>query len=166
MRGRKPTPNAVKEVMDNPGKRPINKDEPVPPPGIPDCPEHLSADGKAEWARVVPQLEAMGLLSGVDRSALAAYCEAYASWVDAVRNLQRFGKVLKAPKSGHPMPNPYVSIANQSLEHMRKFMTEFGMTPSSRSRLSVKNGKPNQDADPAEKYFNDLGAGSGNKLCN
>jgi P27 family predicted phage terminase small subunit len=93
----------------------------------------------------------MGVLAEIDAAALAAYCEAYASWVDAVEKLRQFGKIVKAPKSGHPMPNPYVSIANQALDHMRKFGTEFGMTPSSRSRITA--GEEVDRDDRAAKYF-------------
>ena len=36
MRGRKPTPTFLKLVTGNPGHRPINTDEPIVPPALPD----------------------------------------------------------------------------------------------------------------------------------
>ena len=35
------------------------------------------------------------------------------------------------------MTSPYLTVANQSLEAMRKFLVEFGLTPSSRSRIRL-----------------------------
>jgi P27 family predicted phage terminase small subunit len=35
------------------------------------------------------------------------------------------------------MKSPYLTIADQALETMRKFLVEFGLTPSSRSRIRV-----------------------------
>jgi len=157
-------PEAMKELLNNPGHRPLNPDEPRPEPALPDCPAHISDVGKAEWLRVAPHLYRMGVLAEIDAVALAAYCEAYASWVDAVEKLRQFGKIVKAPKSGHPMPNPYVSIANQALDHMRKFATEFGMTPSSRSR--IRAGEEHDGDDRRAKFFErTLSAGPSNRLC-
>ena len=69
-----------------------------------------------------------------DRAALAAYCNAYAQWVEAVDALQRYGAVMKAP-SGFPVQSLYVSIANRQVEIMIRIAGEFGFTPASRSRL-------------------------------
>lgn len=136
MVGRRPKPTALKIMQGNPGKRPLNNSEPTPT-GTPTCPRHLSKEAKAEWRRISEELSAMGLLTKVDRAALAAYCEAWARWCEAERQIQKFGLVVKSP-SGYPMQNPYVGIANTALDQMRKFLVEFGMTPSSRSRLSVE----------------------------
>ena len=83
MKGRKPKPTIVRQLEGNPGKRAINDREPVPPDGIPDCPEHLDDEARAEWFRTSKVLKEMGLLSKADRSALAAYCVAYSRWVEA-----------------------------------------------------------------------------------
>lgn len=114
----------------------MNASEPKPT-GIPTCPRHLSKDAKSEWKRISQELLAVGLLTKVDRAALAAYCQAWARWCEAERNVQKYGHVVKSP-SGYPIQNPYVGIANTALDQMRKFLIEFGMTPASRSRLSVE----------------------------
>src|SRR5687768_3708732 len=82
-RGRKPKPTLLKILDGNPGKRPINESEPNAPDGVPDCPDWLDDEAKAEWARVIPELREMGLLSRADRPALAAYCTAWSRWVQA-----------------------------------------------------------------------------------
>jgi P27 family predicted phage terminase small subunit len=155
MPGRKPKPTITKQLAGNPGKRALNKDEPKFG-GTAKCPPHLDAEAKKEWKRVSKELEAVGLLTTVDRAALAAYCAAWSRWVAAEENIQKFGTVIKAPKSGHPMQNPYLTIANTALDHLRKFASEFGMTPSSRSRIHVE--APKTDADPFTAFMATLGA--------
>lgn len=145
MRGRKPKPTVLKLIEGNPGKRPLNCGEPAPPVGLPDCPEFLDAEARAEWKRVGPLLEGMGLVTLVDRAALAAYCVAYSRWVHAEAQVARFGTIVKSPEKGFPMKSPYLTVADQALESMRKFMVEFGLTPSSRSRIRVFDGGPVAD---------------------
>src|SRR5262245_20901412 len=112
MRGRKPTPTKLKIPNGNPGKRPLNDREPIPAAGIPDCPDHLDAEAKAEWARIVPELEFMGLLTKVDRAALAAYCQAYSRWVNAEQQVAKHGIIVKSPEKNFPMKSPYLTIAD------------------------------------------------------
>ena len=143
--GRKPTPTAVKLLKGNPGRRPLNPNEPRPS-GIPTCPEHLNAVAKAEWDRISVELSACGLLTSIDRAALAAYCATYARWLEAEQKIDRHGTVIKT-QSGNAIQNPYVGVANRALDLMHKYLIEFGCTPSSRSRVSVM---PNAEADPEQ----------------
>jgi P27 family predicted phage terminase small subunit len=97
----------------------------------------LDDAAKLEWKRVSAELVSLNLLTSVDRAALAAYCASWSRWMDAETNVQKYGAVIKSPKSGFPIQNPYVGIANTALDQMRKFLIEFGMTPASRSRIQV-----------------------------
>ena len=45
-RGRKPKPTALKVLEGNPGKRPLNDREPVPPKGTLKCPAWLLPEAK------------------------------------------------------------------------------------------------------------------------
>ncbi len=134
--GRKPKPSNVHKLHGNPGRRKRNPNEPKPEVVIPKPPKHLLKVARKEWKRVAPELEALGLISSIDRNALAAYCQAYARWVGAEEKLALYGEIVKSP-SGYPMQSPYLGIANTALKFMRDFATEFGMTPSSRSRVSA-----------------------------
>ncbi len=130
MRGRKPKPPGMSS------RRPERpKDEPQP--RLPTCPPHLQGEARKEWARTGKKLLAFGLVTEVDRSALAIYCQAWGRWVEAEQQLARYGVVIKAP-SGYPMQSPYLAIANKAMDQMAKILTEFGMSPSSRSRVTVK----------------------------
>ncbi|TVQ59904.1 MAG: phage terminase small subunit P27 family [Phycisphaerales bacterium] len=141
MRGRKPTPTAIKELRGNPGRRKPSVREPVPKRGAPTCPAHLSPEAKREWARVVKELDRLGLVTTIDRAALAAYCQLYARWAFAEKHLQDQGYVIETP-NGMQMPSPYVSISSKALEQMKAYMVEFGMTPSARTRVNAKPDNP------------------------
>jgi P27 family predicted phage terminase small subunit len=112
-------------------------------------PAFLKKEAKAEWNRLAPELFQLGLLTVVDGAALAGYCQTYARWLQAERMVSRKGLVLNA-KSRYAQPNPAMAIAQKSLQIMRAFMAEFGLTPASRSRISVA---PPTKPDPFEKYL-------------
>lgn len=137
MRGRKPKPTHLKLLEGNPGKRAINGAEPQPARGIPTCPAHLSPSAKAEWRRLAQDLHRVGLLTFVDRGALAAYCQSWGRWVEAERKLQETPPLLKTP-AGYVQISPWLTIANKERELMARYMGELGLTPSSRSRLAVQ----------------------------
>ncbi len=136
MRGRKPKPTRLKVITGNPGKRPLNLDEPTPEPAIPDCPPELSPAAQTEWQRLAGELGKLRVLTNLDRGALAAYCSAYALWAEAVEAIQKFGVMVKSP-TGFPIQSPYVSIANRQAEIMLRISSEFGFTPASRGRISM-----------------------------
>jgi len=137
MKGRKPKPTSIRALEGNPGRRPLNPGEPLLPSELPDCPDHLDDEARAEWFRTAGVLQEMGLLTRADRSALAAYCVLYSRWVQAEAQVKKHGTIVKSPEKGFPMKSPYLTVADQALEGMRKLMVEFGLTPSSRSRIRV-----------------------------
>lgn len=63
MVGRKPKLTAVKKLEGNPGKKKLNTKEPVPAKGMPDCPDWLMPEAKAEWNRLAKGLSDMGVLA-------------------------------------------------------------------------------------------------------
>lgn len=130
-----PVPTALKLLRGNPGKRPINRNEPQPSREV-TMPDWLSPDAAKHWPIVAKQLHDAGLLTAIDVTALGLYCEAFARWKDANARIVKYGTVVKSP-NGYPLQSPYLAIANKAHEQMTKLLAEFGMTPSSRSRCSV-----------------------------
>jgi P27 family predicted phage terminase small subunit len=125
--------NASKEESSGPEKRPVPAEE-SKAVSVVDCPPELSPTARQEWDRIAPELAAAGRLTPFDRGPLAAYCTAYALWVEAVDALQRYGAMIKSP-TGYPVQSPYLSTANRQVEIMVRIASEFGFTPASRSRL-------------------------------
>jgi len=75
-RGRKPKPTALKALEGNPGRRALNENEPKPRGAVSACPDWLEDEAKAEWARMGEILARMGVLTEVDLTACAGYCQA------------------------------------------------------------------------------------------
>lgn len=148
-RGRKPKPTALKMLEGNPGKRPLNENEPKPPKGTIRCPTWLEAEAKKEWRRLAPSLEAMGVLTTADITAFAGYCQAYARWKEAEEFITQHGSIFQT-SSGYVQQVPQVSIAQQNLKIMQSFCSEFGLTPATRSRIIAGNGDKVDEDDPME----------------
>ena len=150
MRGRKPKPTNVKRLEGNPGKRPLNENEPQPVTDRTTPPSHLSPEAKTEWRRIYPELHAMGLANKVDRAALAAYCQVYGRWAKYERIVSEKGELYKTAQ-GNIQTSPALWVVNKALEQMYKYLTEFGMTPASRSR--IQTSEPVLNKDPMEELL-------------
>src|SRR5262249_38927021 len=120
----------------NPGKRPLNSNEPKPKTGRPRCPSWLDADAKRKWRALVPELERLGLLTVVDGDALAAYCQAWAEFKLATETLRPDGRTFTTDSGSLP-PHPAVAQQRSAWQAVRAFAALFGLDPSSRTRLSV-----------------------------
>jgi P27 family predicted phage terminase small subunit len=153
MRGRKPLPSNVVRLRGNPGKRRLNDAEPRPVAKAPPCPPCLGDEARKEWQRLSQELAELGLLTGLDQGMLAAYCQAHALWVEAVASIERYGTMVKSP-NGYPMQSPYVAVANKQVDIMVRIAAEFGMTPSSRTRIRVG---PKAPEDPFEAFLQHRG---------
>lgn len=151
-RGRKPTPTAIKELEGNPGKRPLNGREPKPEKKAPPCPKWLEAEAKKEWRRLAKPLMQMGVLTEVDMAAFAAYCQAYARWKEAEEFITQHGSIVKTP-SGYWQQVPQVSIAQTNLKIMLKAGEQFGLTPSSRSRIIAASEAGQSTVDEMEELL-------------
>lgn len=160
--GRRPLPSAVKKLRGNPGKRKVNKAEPKPKSSAPEMPAGLPPLAIAEWKAIVPMLAQLGVLTEIDGKALAAYCEYFAQWRQALDEVRERGITVEEPivkfADGESeiigykyKRNPAVSIANDAAKLMKSFLVEFGLTPSSRGRLRI-DAKPDSD-DPMDAYL-------------
>jgi len=136
-RGRRPLPTPIKALRGTlrPGRQTAG--EPAPDVAVPTCPAELGAAAKREWRRIAPELARLGLLARIDRAALALYCESYGRWLEAVAAVEKYGVVIKSP-NGFPVQSPYLAIANKAGEQVRLLLGEFGMSPSSRTRVHAK----------------------------
>lgn len=165
--GPPPTPTALRLVAGNPGRRPINENEPKPPAARPEPPDVLSETARAEWRRVVEVLYKVGLMTKLDVPVLAAYCDAYARWSECVGIMAELAKrdpgthgIVVNTTNGNPIMNPVLATLRSSRADMVRLALEFGMSPASRTRIDVgisPAGSTGDDADkaPKGKFFND-----------
>jgi P27 family predicted phage terminase small subunit len=149
-----PKPTALKLIQGNPGKRPLNENEPKPEKIIPRCPSHLNKLAKKHWKEVSKYLFKNGLLTEMDGDALAIYCQQWADWIQIEDHLKpekkedgtiefkdmqikmtmdTDGKVYYEGRS-----NPRIKHKYELMKMMKGYLAEFGMTPSSRSRIGIQ----------------------------
>lgn len=131
--GPKPKPTHLRIVQ---GDRPdrINKAEPRPSAKPPRAPEWLGEDAKKVWRRTVTQLKAMGIASEADRDLLAAYCTTVVNLQRATEIVDRTGIMVKGRRDG-VVKNPAVQIQRDAAQLVARLAAEFGLSPSSRTRL-------------------------------
>lgn len=179
-RGPAPLPANVHILKGNPSKIPVNqlRDVVQPKVEIPDPPKHLTKEAKAEWKRIATELLKLGLVSQIDRAALAAYCDAWAEYVRCEVKITELNKadpkgeagLIGYTPSGYQQMSVWVQIRNRASERMLKFLQQFGMSPSSRGHLVAtpqvqadmwgNDPEPGNDSpptNPADRYFRRAG---------
>ena len=90
-------------------------------------------------------------MTDLDVAALAGYSVAYARWCDAEKALRTYGMMVK-DADGLPIQSPYLAVANKAYDQMRVMMVEFGMSPSSRSRVSAGSVAPVEETEFERRY--------------
>ncbi|MBN2019303.1 MAG: phage terminase small subunit P27 family [Sedimentisphaerales bacterium] len=111
-------------------------DEPMPAIAIPSMPKFLKGEAAAEWERVAPLLAKMKCLTEWDRSLLAAYCFEWGVYVELCKKV-KLKDLTITTVSGNKIYNPLLASRNKALSNLKELAIQFGLSPSSRSRLSV-----------------------------
>lgn len=151
MRGRKPTPTVIRLLRNNPGKRPINVDEPIPDGLATECPEELTDPVAREtWTRTIVPAINRGQVTSGDRENAIGYCALWAQWRSQDAEASRHPHVVASGPSKHPIPNPARGMANKTWLMFCKTSAELGLTPSSRSRVTVN--KAGRQMSAVEKF--------------
>jgi P27 family predicted phage terminase small subunit len=115
----------------------------IPPP-----PTVLDEFGKREWDIIMPQLKARGVLSVTDHSIILAYCLEMQTYFEARCDIKREGKYLKSVNKRGGVSyavNPNVSIGDKAISNAIRIATEFGFSPSSRTRISTGAAKTKEN---------------------
>jgi P27 family predicted phage terminase small subunit len=136
--GTKPTPRNLRVVrgIERPDRQ--NDDEPVLPISIPNPPEHLNDAEQNVFREMARKLARMRVMSEADIDALSIYAVNFREMVEANDRIRDMGLVVRAPKTNVPMHNPFLSIRNNAQKTCLAILTEFGMTPSSRTRVKAR----------------------------
>jgi P27 family predicted phage terminase small subunit len=150
------TPSALNALRGNPGKRATNAEEPRPEALASIAPPAwLKAIGRETWHELAPELHRLGLLTVIDRQALAAGCRWWAIYRTADQKLRR-GLVMQTP-SGYRQAAPEVAIAHAAFKAAMEIFSRFGVTPSERTRLHSPQPKdaapdgPGESRDPHDE---------------
>lgn len=151
-RGPRPTSTAKLQLRGSwRGKTVARKNEVKAKPAVPNPPAAMSKEAKAEWKRVVKELDALGLIAKIDRAALSILCNAWSDYVEARAKLKKTGKTFTNEKC-EIKPHPFVKIQNDAAALWHRMCKEFGLAPASRAGLQP-TGKP-KAIDPLDALVN------------
>jgi P27 family predicted phage terminase small subunit len=142
--GRKPLPTALKVLRGNPGNQVLPENEPVYEAKLPTAPAELTPLAKQVWRREGKRLLEQGVFQVVDAAVFAAFCQSYARWLEITATLNKTGLVVKDDKGGFKM-NPLLQAARDAQADFIRASVEFGLTPSSRSRVTAVKPKESND---------------------
>lgn len=137
-RGIAPKPTALRVLQGDRADR-INTSEPIPAETeIPKPP--LSDEAAALWDILADDLKRKGVLTLWDAQAFATYCDAAATHWLAADKLAEQGHVTKGERG--PVSNPWHRVWKDTADVMQRYGARFGLTPSDRSQLSMKENTP------------------------
>jgi P27 family predicted phage terminase small subunit len=167
MPGRKPKPISRQIAEGDPSKHGKGKlreklaAEPKAARGLPPCPAHI-ADPRAReaWGFWAEELASMNLDHRPDAQMLEGACVNYASAVKAGLEVARLGEVFhepilsdeKDPETGKfktigvkQKKNLWVQVRDRSWMLVHRFCSEFGLSPASRTRLTIEKKDDGED---------------------
>jgi len=122
----------------------------VPLASIPTPPAALGDVGRAKWTETATMLQRLGMLEERFLDALQMYCKAFDDLADAEATIRVQGRYTSTA-SGRPKLHPACTVADQARDEIRRYLTEFGMTPSASSRVSTSSGIARKPAVPTRK---------------
>lgn len=143
MTGPPPKPTVVKEAAGNPGKRPLNQQEPQFNIAVAPAPDWLDEIARECWAYLAPRFARARTLSEVDLDLLAAACERWSTYRQ-IRKAVGTSWTVDTRANGETA-NPLLGQAQAALKDYRAIMAEFGVGAGSRSRVKVPERPAKQD---------------------
>lgn len=148
---RRMKPTEVKRAQGNPGKRALADPVILSGKGIPMKPDGLSDRASELWDLRVPDLARAGVLDKCEIDVLIQFFEAIATAEECARLIANHGPVLMLPNNSDgslvPKKNPAVTAWKDAVQTARLIAVEYGLTPSSRSKLASLGY---EGADPAD----------------
>lgn len=149
--GRKPKPTMAKILAGNPGGRPLNAGEPQPEPTNGARPPYrLPTRARRFWLENAPRLEALGLLTEIDLPAFQMMATHFGVAVAAAEVIRAEG-IMTQDEHGLERKHPALQVLRDNSGAFRAYAAEFGMTPSSRSR--VQGAEPQEQMSLADALF-------------
>ncbi|HIF9075729.1 TPA: phage terminase small subunit P27 family [Photobacterium damselae] len=150
MSGPAPKPTVLKLIQGNPGKRPINKNEPQPPKtkGKVRAPRRFNRESKKWFNDIVKRAESMGVMTDVDDIGVEMLVDAYAEYLALCEIIENAGfvYVTKGTKGQKSIKaNPAVVMRADAWKRISSMLQQFGLTPSSRSKINTD--KPESEGD-------------------
>jgi len=112
----------------------------------PPMPRNLPPEAKAEWRRIIGELETAGLVASIDRAVLIRYCTAWSDWVELQNLLERSGKLLKGAR-GHFVRNPLWFMKQDAEQTLAELGRQLCLTPMARLRAGIAHDRPREEGE-------------------
>ena len=155
--GRPTKPTALKALQGTLQPCRTNKREPKPKVELARCPHNLKGTDGGAWLKLGKKLELMKVITGMDEMAFELLCGTYAEYIGArgalwVEDVSRPGKYIYDPMyevsitnkdgstSEYMKTRPEVAIVSDCWRRLEKMLSNFGLTPSSRSKVQTVGG--------------------------
>ncbi|MCU1339655.1 MAG: family phage terminase small subunit [Bryobacterales bacterium] len=120
-------------------------DQPTNLPGIPCMPPGLPARAQEEWVRVVDLLQKRGDLSELDQTAIADYTLCLARLDNLEADITARGELIDGERG--KVKNPSIQLAREYRASLMKWADALGLTPASRSRMTLPEPGATEDDD-------------------
>jgi P27 family predicted phage terminase small subunit len=116
------------------------KGEPTAPTGTPKPPKWLTPETLEAWQELVAAIEPMRVLTQSDALALAQAAEYLAKWKRMTAKVAQMGEVIAIRDAAGNVTgfrqSPFAALQMQYGGMLHRFMSEFGLSPSARARLT------------------------------
>lgn len=142
-RGPKPKSAELKRAQGNPGRRPIQQSAVKVAAERPKKPAGLHATAGRFFNEVADKLAAVNAITSLDGPGLTLAVEHYAIALEAAKAIKKEGLTVEGYR-GSEVKNPKLAILNQNSEAFRKWAAEYGLTPSSRARMTADDKNDRQ----------------------
>ena len=154
MAGRPRKPDHLK-IIDGDKERRINRDAPQPAASSLEPPFELSERAREIWDRLAPDMKSRGIFTEWDADSFAMACDCLAMYWEFRELLEEhrdspYGPYMAKGAAGGVIKHPYWQQMRDAQAMALQIYSRFGMTPSDRSKLSVK------DADGAVTGLDEL----------
>lgn len=139
MKGRKPTPSALKKMRGTDQPVRVNENEPetntlskMPPP-----PKWFGKLAKKIYRSKSKELINQGVMGTLDIDMFVLYCNEYATYIETSEEIAKIPYNAKLSESSVEVYRRIRQQNQQAWERAKSIAIEFGFTPSARSRVTT-----------------------------
>ena len=150
MRGRKPKAREVQIVEGRDKKNPQRFRNEVPETSNeePIMPIYFDATAQEAWQTIKAVFTMSGMWSSSYQVPIELYCETYSNYRRSLELVRISGQALRIENDDGTVTikrNPYSVELHRYKEELIKLSIEFGLTPSSRSRIALQKDMDDKD---------------------
>lgn len=112
-------------------------------------PEWLNDHAKKVFKQIVKEFKKSELLVNIDVYAIALFCDAYNSYIECTRIIEKEGYIIEGSRAAEAgiVAHPLMAKKIQLSAQMDKMMSRFGLSPVDRTKLVMNLQKDDKGKD-------------------